>query len=329
MATGVQSGTRGRGLGAWIARRVAVAALLALIVSFIVYAATTVLPGDVAAAILGRTATPEALAALREQLGLDQPFLLGYWDWLRGVLSGDLGISLAGTRAPVTELLRDALVNTLVLAACTLLVLIPVALAIGLYSGVRAGRAGDRVASGAALTLTAVPEFVIGAVGVLLLAVYLPFLPAVSLVPPGTSPLSLPEVLVLPVATLVLAGCAYLIRIVRASVIEVMASEYVELARLSGVPERRVILRYGLRNALAPTIQAVAATAQWLIGGVFVVEFLFAFPGIGSALVNSVTVRDVPVVQAVSLFIAVTFILINLVADVATVLVVPKLRTAR
>lgn len=320
--------TRQLGLMWMVLRRVGVALVLALVVSFLVYAATTVLPGDVAAAVLGRNATPEAVAALREQLGLGDPFLARYAAWLGGLAHGDLGTSLAGTRMPVWDLISTPLRNTAVLAAATLILLVPLSLAIGIASGVRQGHAFDRAAAGVSLTLTAVPEFVVGALLVLAFAVYLPVLPAVSLVSGDVNPLTVSEFLVLPVATLVIAGAAYLIRIVRISTIEAMTTDYVEAARLAGVPERRVVFRYAVRNSLAPTIQAVSATAQWLLGGIFVVEVLFAFPGVGNALVTAVQVRDVPVIQAVAMLLALAFILINLIADIVTILVDPRLRTA-
>ena len=310
-----------------ILRRLGVALVLALAISFLVYAATTVLPGDVAAAVLGRNATPEAVASLREQLGLNDSFLTRYVEWLGSLVRGDFGTSLAGTRMPVWDLIATPLRNTATLAAATLVVLVPLSLAIGITSGVRQGRMFDRAATGVSLTLTAVPEFVVGALLVLAFAVYLPVLPAVSLVAADVNPLTVPEFLALPAATLVIAGAAYLIRIVRISTIETMATDYVEAARLIGVPERQVVMRYVVRNSLAPTIQAIAATAQWLLGGIFVIEVLFAFPGIGNALVASVQVRDVPVIQAIAMLLALTFILINLVADIVTILVDPRLRT--
>jgi peptide/nickel transport system permease protein len=311
-----------------VLRRVGVALALAIAVSFLVYGATTVLPGDVAAAVLGRNATPEAVAALRVQLGLNDPFLTRYAEWLGSLAHGDFGSSLAGTRMPVWDLIATPLRNTAILAAVTLVVLVPLSVVIGIASGLWQGRTFDRAATGVSLTLTAVPEFVVGALLVLAFAVYLPVLPAVSLIGADANPLAVPEFLALPIATLVIAGAAYLIRIVRISTIETVATDYVEAARLIGVPERQVVVRYVVRNSLAPTIQAIAATAQWLLGGIFVIEVLFAFPGIGNALVTSVQVRDVPVIQAIAMLLALAFILINLVADIVTILVDPRLRTA-
>jgi peptide/nickel transport system permease protein len=245
------------------------------------------------------------------------------------MLHGDLGTSLAGTQSPVWSLIRDPLVNTLTLTALTMLVLVPLALLLGITAGVRVSRPTDQVISSLTLAIIAVPEFVIGAVLVLVFAVSLGVLPAVSLIPPGTNPLATPSLVVLPVATLVLAGLAYMVRIVRTSVADALLSDYVEMARLNGVSEQRVITRFAVRNALAPTVQALAATAQWLLGGVFVVETLFSYPGIGRALVVAVTVRDIPVIQAAALLIAAFYITLNIIADIAIVLLIPKLRTAQ
>lgn len=319
---------RRKGLLWMVLRRCGIAVVLALVVSFLVYVATTVLPGDVAAAVLGRNASPEALAALREQLGLGDPFLQRYLAWLGALAQGDLSTSLAGTRMPVSELIATPIRNTAILAAITLILLVPLAIAIGILSGVRQGRSLDRATAGVSLTLTAVPEFVVGALLVIAFAVYLPVLPAVSLVAGDVNPLTVPEFLVLPIITLMIAGAAYLIRIVRISTIEAMATDYVEAARLAGVRESRVVMRYAVRNSLAPTIQAVAATAQWLLGGIFVVEVLFAYPGVGNALVTAVQVRDVPMIQAIAMILAIAFILINLIADIVTILVDPRLRTS-
>jgi peptide/nickel transport system permease protein len=316
-------------LAAFIVRRVAAGLGLLAVISVLVFGATNILPGDVAAAVLGRQATPESIAGLREQLGLDRPLATRYADWVGGIFRGDLGTSLAGTQQPVWTLIRGPLVNTLTLAGLTMLVLVPLSVLLGVAAGVRAGRAVDQVISAVTLAIIAVPEFVIGAVLVLVFAVSLGVLPAVSLIPPGANPLGTPSLVVLPVATLVLAGLAYMLRIVRAGVADVIGSDYVEMARLNGVREPRVVTRYAVRNALAPSVQALAATAQWLLGGVFVVETLFSYPGIGRALVVAVTVRDIPVIEAVALLIAAFYIALNIVADIAIVLLIPKLRTAQ
>src|SRR5579871_1039289 len=261
-------GRRRHPLAAFIIRRIAAGIAMLAIISILVFGATNVLPGDVAAAVLGRQATPASIAGLRQQLGLDHPLTTRYADWINGVFHGDLGTSLAGTQQPVWELIKTPLVNTLTLAGLTLLVLVPLSVLLGVTAGVRVGRMGDHFISGITLAIVAVPEFVIGAVLVLVFAVSLGVLPAVSLIPPGANPLSQPSLVVLPVATLVLAGLAYMLRIVRAGVSDVIQSDYVEMARLNGVRERRVVTRYAVRNALAPSVQALAATTQWLLGGV-------------------------------------------------------------
>jgi peptide/nickel transport system permease protein len=328
-APATTAGRRRHPLLRFVVRRVAAGIALLFVISAMVFAATNVLPGDVAAAVLGRQATPASIAGLRAQLGLDKPLVTRYWEWIDGVLHGNLGTSLAGTQQSVWSLIHDPLVNTLVLAGLTLLILIPLSFVLGVAAGVRAGRTVDHAISSATLGVIAVPEFVIGAVLVLVFAVSLGMLPAVSLIAPGADPLADPSLVVLPVATLVLAGLAYMVRVVRAGVAEVIRSEFVEMARLNGVPERRVVTRYAVRNALAPSVQALAATMQWLLGGVFVVETLFSYPGIGRALVEAVTIRDIPVIEAVGLLIAAFYIGINIIADIAIVLLVPKLRTSQ
>ena len=316
-------------LGLFVVRRIFAGMVLLVGVSFLIFLATNVLPGDVASAVLGRQATPEALAGLRAELGLDRPLLAQYYDWFTGVLQGDLGNSLAGARQPITELLANNILNTFILTSVTVLFLVPLSLGLGIVAGIRARRTTDHVISGLMLALIAIPEFVVGSILVIIFSVTLQMLPAVALVPPGTNPLSDPSLLVLPVATLLFAGVPYMCRIIRAGVAETTDAEYVQMGRLSGFSEKRVIATQILPNALAPSIQAFASTLQWLIGGVFVVETLFAYPGVGRALVEAVTVRDMPVVQALSLFIAAIYIAINLVADILIVLVVPKLRTSQ
>lgn len=312
---------------AFVARRVAVGVLLLLLVSVLVFAATSVLPGDVASAALGRQATPESLAALRAELQLDRPLPEQYADWLGGLVRGDLGESMTARR-PVWELIRDKLENTLVLALLAAAVLLPLAVVLGVLAGSRPGRAPDVAVSSVSLGLASVPEFIIGTVLVLVLGVAWGLLPPLSLVAPGTSPLSEPLALVMPVATLVLAGLGYMVRMVRAGVADAMTSRYVEMARLNGTPERRVVFRHALRNSLAPVVQAAALTLQWLIGGVVVVEVLFAYPGLGAALVEAVLSRDLTLVQSVAMLVAAAYIAITIACDLAVVLLIPRLRTA-
>jgi peptide/nickel transport system permease protein len=309
-------------------RRVAATLVLVFLLSLLIFAGTEVLPGDAATAILGRHATPESLAAIREKLNLDQPVYGRYMEWVSGLLHGDLGESLTSDRA-VSDLLASRLTNTLILAAATLLIMIPVALALGVLAGIRPDRFADHAISWLSLVFISVPEFVTGTLLAVVFAGALKLVPPVSLVPPGTSPFDNLAILVLPVLTLVLASLAYTVRMLRASVIEVMRAEYVEMARLNGLKESRVILKHVLRNALAPTIQVTALTVSWIVGGVIIVEAVFQYPGIGQALVESVAARDIPVVQSVALLIAAFYIVLNIVADLLVVLVIPRLRTGQ
>lgn len=315
-------------MGALIARRVAIAVVLLWIVSLLVFAATQVLPGDTASAILGKTATPDSLAQLRAQLGLDRPLLQQYTDWLSGLLHGDLGRSLAAG-LPVGDLIGDRVGATLTLAGVTLVLLVPLALLLGVLSGLRRDGKLDQLVSWITLAGVAVPEFVTGTLLALLLATWLGWLPAVSLIPPGESPLAHPQYMVLPVLTLLVAGLASTVRLVRVGVAQAAAADATEMARLSGIPERRVVRRWVLPNALAAGVQVIALTAQWLVGGIVIVETVFQYPGIGQTLVQSVQSQDIPVVQAVALLIAAIYVLLNLLADIALVLLVPRLRSAR
>lgn len=309
-------------------RRILVGVLLVAIVSVLVFVGTQVLPGDAATAILGRQATPEAIAAVRAELGLDRSLPAQYLDWLGGFVSGDLGESFSA-REPVSTYISTRAENSLTLALICLAIMLPLSLWLGTVAALRQGRATDHAISGFTLAAISVPEFVSGSLLAAFVAVSLGLLPPVSLLDPSQPALAQPDLLVLPVATLLLAGLAYNIRMVRAGVVGVMRSDYVRTARLNGIPERRVIRRYGLRNALAPTVQVFALTIQWLVGGVVIVEAVFQYPGLGQGLVQAVAARDIPVVQAVTMYIAILYVVINIIADIVVVLLIPKLRTAR
>jgi peptide/nickel transport system permease protein len=317
---------RSHPLGRMIVGRVGAGILLAWVVSVIIFVSTEILPGNAAYAVLGRYSTPSALAAVSAQLGLDKPAYQRYFDWLGGVLHGNLGNSLTAHES-VAAFMSGRLGNSLILAAVTMAVMIPLSLVLGLAAGTKAGQATDHFISDPALAIIGIPDFVIGSLLAVFFGVVLHVLPPVSLVLPGSTPLTDPAILVLPVATLVLVGYAYMVRLVRAGMSEAMTSEYVEWARLNGIPERRIIRKHALRNALAPTVQTTALTLQWLIGGIFVVETVFGYPGIGQGLVEAVQARDIPTVQSVGLIIAFLYIGINIVADVIVVLLIPKLRT--
>lgn len=310
-----------------VLRRLASSLLILLAVSLLVFIATLLLPGDPAQAILGQQATPERLAALREQMHLNDPVWQRYLSWLGGLSVGDFGVS-AASGGPVTALLGERIGASLVLLAAAALISIPAGLLLGTYSALRKGRTGDHITTGVSLVLAALPEFVIG---VWLITVFsttiFPILPSVTMAPPGEAVWNYPTQLVLPTFTLVLVVTPYITRMVRATMLEVLDSGYVEMARLKGVPEGQVILRHALPHALAPVAQVIAIQLAWMAGGVVVVEFLFRYPGIGQALVDAVANRDVQVVQTLSILIAAVYIVVNLLADMVGILTNPKLRT--
>jgi peptide/nickel transport system permease protein len=315
---------------AFLGRRL-VGALLALVVSSIlIFVGTSVLPGDAASVVLGRGATPQAVHELDQRMHLDRPLVEQYASWLGGFVHGDLGdssVGLAqGQKAPVWDIISNPVKNTLILALVTALFMIPLSLGLGALAAVYAGRTVDHAVSIASLAAIALPEFVIGSLLVGVFFVWLDVLPPVALIPPGDNPLSDPTKLVLPVATLLLASLAAGIRMVRAGMVEVLQTEYVQTARLNGLAERWVLWRYAMRNALAPSVQVLAQNLQWLIGGIIITENVFAYPGIGSNLVTAVGNRDLTLVQSVAMLIAVVYVVLNLVADLIVMLLVPKLR---
>ena len=318
---------RFRGVSGFIIRRLLLGILVLILVSILVFLATQALPGDPARAILGRSATPASLAALRRQLHLDQPVLTQYWTWLTGLLHGNLGTSLAA-QEPVTKLLGPKLVNSAVLVTIAAVVSIPLSIAIGSWAALKREKIFDTLSSNLLLVLAALPEFVVAVVLIILLAttVFNVF-PGTSTVPPGSRPWDNVSALVLPTLTLVIAVAPYVARIMRASMIEVLESDYVEMARLKGLPERTVLIRHALPNALGPVFQVIALNLAYLAGGIIVVEYVFNYTGIGSALQEAVVNHDLPVVQALAMLIAAVYVILNLLADVATILVTPKLRT--
>jgi peptide/nickel transport system permease protein len=322
----VHLGRRG-GIVGFIVRRLLLGLLVLFLVSVVVFAATQALPGDPARAILGRTATPASLKALREQLHLDRPVVSQYISWVTGLLRGDLGTSLAA-QVPVSQLLSGRLLNSAFLVLCAGLLSIPLSIAIGSYAALRRDRTFDVSTSAVTLLFAALPEFVVGISLVVLFATTVfHVLPAISLIPPGGKPWDQPKALILPTLTLIIAVTPYVARIMRASMIEVLESDYVEMARLKGLPERIVIRRHALPNALGPTFQVIAINLAYLAGGVIVVEYIFNYAGIGGALRDAVSNRDLPVVQFLAMLIAAIYVVLNLLADIATILVTPRLRT--
>jgi peptide/nickel transport system permease protein len=315
------------GISGFIVRRLLLGLLVLVLVSIVVFLATQALPGDPARAILGRSATPASLAALRRQLHLDRPVLDQYWTWIAGLVHGDLGISLAAQQ-PVSKILAPKLVNSAVLVAIAAIVSIPLSVAIGSWAALKREKIFDTLSSNLLLVLAALPEFVVAVILIILFATTVSnVLPAISTIPPGSRPWDHLSALVLPCLTLVIAVAPYVARIMRASMIEVLESDYVEMARLKGLSERVVLIRHALPNALGPVFQVIALNLAYLAGGIVIVEFVFNYGGIGSALQDAVVNHDLPVVQALAMLIAAVYVVLNLLADVATILVTPRLRT--
>ncbi len=312
----------------FLLRRILLGLLTLLLVSVVVFAATQALPGNAARAILGRNATPARLAALTRQLHLDRSVVSQYFSWLGGIVHGNFGTS-AATQEPVSQLISGRILDTGFLVLVSALIAIPLSIALGVLMAVRRDKPTDHILSIVTLALASLPEFVIGIGLVLLLATNVTHaFPAVSIIPPGQHAWNVPKEIVLPAATLIIAVTPYISRIMRASMVEVLESDYVTMARLKGLPNRTVIWRHAVPNAIVPTIQVSALQLAYMAGGVVVVETVFGFPGIGSALVDAVGNRDIPEVQALAVIIAAVYVVVNLIADVLTIVVTPRLRTA-
>jgi len=315
-------------MGKFILKRVLLGLLTLFLVSVVVFAATQALPGNAAIAILGRNATPARVAALTRQLHLNESAVSQYTHWLGNILHGNLGLS-AATQEPVTQYISSRIDNSAFLVLVSAIIAVPLSIGLGVLMAVRRDKPTDHVLSITTLGLAALPEFVIGIALVLLLATNAShILPAVSLIPPGEHAWNEPKEVILPALTLIIAVTPYISRIMRASMVEVLESEYVTMARLKGLPNRTVIWRHAVPNAVVPALQVSALQLAYMAGGIVVVEYVFSYPGVGTALVDAVGNRDVPVVQALTLIIAAVYVLVNLGADVMTVLVTPRLRTA-
>ncbi len=316
------------GISGFVVRRLLLGLLTLWITSVVIFASTQALPGDAARSILGRSATPESLAELRRQLGLDKSIPAQYWEWITGIFSGDLGTSLANS-LPVTEVMGERLVYSLFLMLIAGAISVPFGIFLGAVSARRRDSTFDQATSVTTLGLAALPEFVVGiTLAVIFSTTVFHVLPSVIVTEPGVGPWNYPKELVLPVITLVIAVVPYTARIMRASTVEILESDFVEMARLKGLPEQRVLWRHAVPNALAPTFQVTALNLAYLAGGIVVVEAVFNYPGVGLLLVDSVRARDMPTVQAIALLIAALYVVLNLLADLATILVSPRLRTS-
>jgi len=308
-----------------IAQRVALGVILLFAVSILIFVGTQILPGDVAASILGQSATPESLANLRKELGLDVPAYIRYFSWLGGVLTGDLGTALTSGQDIATSL-SGRLWNTLFLAFWAAIVSVPLAIILGLLAVRYRNGPVDKAISGFALASTSLPEFFIGYLLIFFFAVKLQWLPGISTVYDGMPFLERMKAIVLPATALVLVVLAHMMRMTRAAILNVMQSAYVETAELKGLSPFQIIRRHAFPNALAPVINVVMLNLAFLVVGVVVIEVIFVYPGMGQYLVDHVAKRDVPVVQAVGLIFAAVYISMNIIADIAAILTNPRLR---
>lgn len=309
----------------YVVKRILVGIGTLLAVSVFIFFAIDALPGDAASAVLGSNATPDKLASLRAEFGLDRPAIVRYLDWVVAFAGGDLGRAMpSGT--PIIDLLGPRILNTSVLALLTIAILVPAGMFLGMLAGARESSRTDRGISVTTLVFNAIPEFVIGAIFLLLFAVWIPVLPSVSILDPYESPFGQLHLFILPMLTLLFAGVAQTTRMVRASMTQVMQTPYIAMARLKGVPEWRVIMEHALPNAIGPALQIVAINLGWLFGGVVVVEAVFEFPGIGTALTEAVNLRDVATVQSLALLITVVFLIGSVLADILAAFANPRLR---
>ena len=308
-----------------VAQRLALGILLLLAVSVLIFAGTQLLPGDVAQAILGQSATPEALANLRAELGLNEPAYIRYFDWLGGVLTGDLGTALSNGQ-DISEALGKRLANTLFLAMWAAIISVPLAILLGLVAVQHRNGFIDKLISATTLTSISLPEFFIGYLLIYFVAVELQWFPSVATVYDGMAFSDRMAAIALPCATLTLVVLAHMMRMTRAAILNVMQSAYIETAELKGLSPFRVIFHHAFPNAIAPIVNVVMLNLAFLVVGVVVVEVIFVYPGMGQYLVDHVSKRDIPVVQACGMVFATVYITLNIVADIVAIVANPRLR---
>jgi peptide/nickel transport system permease protein len=312
-------------MGRFLLKRLGLAAITLFLLSVIVFFGTQVLPGNVGRRILGPFADQAAVDALNERLGTDRGLLTQYWDWLTGLFQGDLGTSLS-QNVPVTELIENALVNSLKLAAFAFVLVVPLAILGGVIAALKRDKLTDRVITIGGLSLSVVPEFVSGIILILVFGLWLDLFPVSARAPAGSSVLTQLEYLFLPALTLVILLFGYIARITRAGTIEALDADYTRTAVLKGLPRRAVLRRHVLRNSLLPTIAVVATQTGYLIGGLVVVETLFNYPGMGRLIVTAATQKDMPLLEAGVLIVGVIFLIAMLFADLLYSLLNPRIR---
>jgi peptide/nickel transport system permease protein len=308
-----------------VASRIALGLLSLLAVSIVVFAITSVLPGDAAQERLGQDATPETLTALRKEMGLDRPAATRYWDWLRGMAVGDPGKSVA-TGAPVGEAIASRLPGSLLLAGVTAAFAVPLALALGILCALWRGSKFDRVISMTSVAVVSVPEFLVATLAVLIFAVQLKWLPALSYSIDSSSFGQMLRSLAMPVVSLGSVIVAQMLRMTRAAVIDQMGAAYIEMVRLKGASPARTVLAHALPNAVGPIANAVALSLSYLLGGVIVIEVIFNYPGIAKLMVDAVSQRDMPLVQACAMIFCAAYLILVTLADICGIVANPRLR---
>lgn len=311
-----------------IVNRLLLGVLTLFAVSVLIFVCTQILPGDVASAVLGQGATPEALIVFRRELGLDIPAHIRYWNWLVGALQGDLGVALTNKRVIIDDLL-PRLRNTLFLAGYAALIAIPLSVGLGVLSAINEGKWSDRLANVVTLIAISLPEFFIAYLLIIFFSVNVQWFPSLAMVSGGMGFGDRVFQTTLPALTLTLLVAAHMLRMTRSSVLSVMSTSYIEMAFLKGAPRRRVIVHHALPNAAAPIITVIALNMAYLVVGVVVIEAVFVYPGLGQYMVDAVSKRDVPVIQACGLTFATVFVMLNTLADVLVILVNPRLRHQR
>ncbi|CAN7701893.1 ABC transporter permease [Pararhizobium sp. LjRoot238] len=305
--------------------RLLIALVTLVIVSFAVFFATTMLPGDTATILLGQAATPEAVEGLRKAMHLDEPAIFRFMRWFAGLLAGDLGTSYANDM-PIAELIGGRFINSLKLAGVTALFSVPIALTLGITAAMMRGSLYDRIVTILTIGVISVPEFMVATSAVLLFAVYLKWLPALSFANEVHSFTDLLRVYAMPVITLTFVVSAQMIRMTRAAVVETLNTPYVEMALLKGASRRRIVLKHALPNALGPIVNAVALSLSYLLGGVIIVETIFNYPGIAKLMVDAVATRDLPLIQSCAMIFCLGYLVLITLADIIAILSNPRLR---
>jgi peptide/nickel transport system permease protein len=312
-----------------VLERLALGLLTLFVVSIIIFSSLQFLPGDFATAVLGQSATAETVAAFRNELGLNEPAVTRYIQWVGGVLQGDFGTSFSGRSAgrerEVMELIAPRMWNTLFLASMTAIIAVPLALALGITAALYRNSLYDRVINATTLTTISFPEFFVAYILILLFSQIFFGFPSLANVTADTPFWERVEKCILPAMTLTLVIVAHMMRMTRAAIINLLASPYIEMARLKGVSAAKVILKHALPNAWAPIVNVIAFNLAYLVVGVVVVEVVFTYPGAGQLMVDAVSTRDIPVVQACALIFAATYILLNLFADIVSIVTNPRL----